>query len=98
MPAVDVLHSIRVGGKTLVMVTGPLPTAAVNQKIRADVLILSHNPHIYISQLTDYFDVGLLVADGSNPLWKTELWKKDFENLHLRFHSTAQQGAFVMDL
>lgn len=98
MPAVDALHSIRVGGKTLVMVTGPLPPAVLSQKIRADVLILSHNPRIYISQLTDYFDVGLLVADGSNPLWKTELWKKDCENLHLRFHSTAQQGAFVMDL
>lgn len=92
------VQQITVAGKTLVLLSGPLPTTPPHNRIRADILVLSHNPRVYISELTGYFDIGLLVADSSNPLWKTGLWKKDCENLHLRFHSTAQQGAFVMDL
>jgi len=51
-----------------------------------------------IDQLQQAFDCKLIVFDSSNPLWKIQLWKKDCDSLHLRFHSTSENGAFVMDL
>jgi len=63
-----------------------------------DILIIAHNPRIYINQLQQAFECKLIVFDSSNPLWKIQLWKKDCDSLHLRFHSIPENGAFVMDL
>ncbi|HRI20231.1 MAG TPA: ComEC/Rec2 family competence protein [Panacibacter sp.] len=87
-----------INGKKILVIDSALNYREVEEKIAIDVIILSKNPKLYISQLQDIFDFKTVVFDSSNPLWKTELWKKDCESLHLRFHSVAQQGAFVMDL
>ena len=42
--------------------------------------------------------VQFIYFDASNPMWKIEKWKKDCEELHLRFHSVPEQGAFITDL
>ena len=63
-----------------------------------DIIILSGNPKIYLTQLAAAFDCKQYVFDSSNPLWKIQYWKKDADNLHLRHHSTSEQGAFKVDL
>jgi len=68
------------------------------EKIPVDVIILSKNPRIYISQLAEAFDCRRFVFDASNPLWKIKLWKKDCDSLHLPHHSTPDKGAFKMEL
>lgn len=75
-----------------------LPRDYHGNKIPVNLLIVSKNPRIYISDLSNIFSVDQFVFDSSNPLWKTGLWKKDCESLHLRFHSTADSGAYVMEL
>ncbi len=67
-------------------------------KISVDLLIVSQNPPVNVSRLSNVFNVSQLVLDGSNPLWKTGLWKKGCDSLHLRFHSTTGNGAYVMEL
>jgi competence protein ComEC len=67
-------------------------------KIPVDVIILSRNPRIYISQLAAVFDCKRYVFDASNPLWKIKLWKKDCDSLHLPHHSIPEKGAFEMEL
>ncbi len=89
---------IEVNGKTIMLIDSAINYTSLPNKIRVDIIIVSKNPKVYMSQLQDVFEFKTIVFDSSNPLWKTELWKKDCENLHLRFHSVAQQGAFVMDL
>ncbi|UAY51879.1 ComEC/Rec2 family competence protein [Ferruginibacter albus] len=67
------------------------------QKIKLDVIVISKNPKIQIPQLASVFSCDQYVADASNSLWKIEKWKKECEDLHLRFFSVPQQGAFVLD-
>ncbi|QEC67070.1 ComEC/Rec2 family competence protein [Panacibacter ginsenosidivorans] len=85
-------------GKKILLLTQSMPRQKYQTKIPVDILIIAHNPRIYINQLQQAFDCKLIVFDSSNPLWKIQLWKKDCDSLHLRFHSTPDDGAFVMDL
>jgi len=94
----EAVHFIKVGNERIAIVANKLPEVISSNKINVDVLILSHNPKLYINQLQRAFNFRQLVFDSSNPLWKIEKWKKDCESLHLRFHSVPEQGAFVMDL
>jgi len=87
-----------IDGKRVLLLTQSIPRQIFQTKIPVDILIIAHNPRIYISQLQQAFDCKLIVFDSSNPLWKIQLWKKDCDNLHLRFHSTPEKGALVMDL
>lgn len=70
----------------------------VQQKIPVDIIVLSGNPRIYLSRLAAVFDCKQWVFDSSNPLWKIRYWKKDADILHLRHHTTSEQGAFEADL
>jgi competence protein ComEC len=70
----------------------------VVEKIPVDIIVLSHGPKLRISQLAAVFDCKQYVFDNSNPLWKIRYWKKDADSLHLRHHTTSEQGAFEVDL
>lgn len=87
-----------INGKKVLLLTQQLPKQTPASKIAVDILIISRNPKLYMNQLQQAFDCKLIVFDSSNPLWKIQLWKKDCDSLHLRFHSTPDDGAFVMDL
>ncbi len=70
--------------------------ASAKNKIKLDVLILSENCNQSPEELNNLFDCNYIVADASVPSWKSAKWKKDFEQLHLRFYSVSQQGAFSL--
>lgn len=72
--------------------------AALQSKPFIDVMILSKNPKIYISNLIKTFDVHQIVIDGSVPQWKAKLWKKDCDSLQIPCYDVAEKGAFVMNL
>jgi competence protein ComEC len=84
-------------GKKVLLIDQPLKFAS-EAKIPVDVIILSKNPRIYITQLAEVFDCKQYVFDASNPLWKIKLWKKDCDSLHLPHYSVAEKGAFELDL
>ena len=67
-------------------------------KIPVEIIILCGNPRLTIYQLTTVFNCTQYVFDSSNPLWKIQQWKKEADSLHLRHHSTSEQGAFEVDL
>ncbi|MFT4153069.1 ComEC/Rec2 family competence protein [Parafilimonas sp.] len=67
-------------------------------KINVDVIILSRGATIAPSQLHALFNCRYIVADSSVPSWKFSKWKKEFEQLHLRFYSVQEQGAFILNL
>jgi competence protein ComEC len=39
---------------------------------------------------------SILIADGSNKLWKIRQWEKQAHELHLRLYSTQEKGAFIL--
>ncbi|HEY6978666.1 MAG TPA: hypothetical protein VH396_20355, partial [Chitinophagaceae bacterium] len=88
----------KINNTTVLLIDSSFHSRPVQNKIPVDVIIISKNTKVYISQLQSIFSFRQIVFDSSNPLWKIERWKKDCDSLHLRFHSVPGQGAFVMDL
>jgi competence protein ComEC len=80
------------------LIDSGLNLSPVAGKIPVDIIVLSHSPKLRISQLAAVFDCKQYVFDNSNPLWKIRYWKKDADSLHLRHHTTSEQGAFEVDL
>ena len=84
--------------KRVLLIDSAIVYAPTANKINVDYIIISKNPKVCISQLAAAFNAGTYIFDSSNPLWKIQKWKKDCEELHLRFHSVPEQGAFITDL
>ncbi len=84
--------------KKLLMVDTAIKYNSPTPKIKMDYIIVSKNPQLNMSSLAQTFDCDYYIFDASNSLWKIEKWKKECEELHLRFHSVSEQGAFVTDL
>ncbi|MEO7530032.1 MAG: ComEC/Rec2 family competence protein, partial [Sediminibacterium sp.] len=100
-----VLKNIQVTGPLIVgqhrsvyIIDKPITLGAVQNRIPVDIIILSGNPKIRLTQLVAVFNCLQYVFDSSNPLWKIRYWKKDADSLHLRHHTISEQGAFEMDL
>lgn len=85
-------------GKRILMIDSAVAYKPLAKKINVDYIIISKNPKLFIPALAAVFDCSIYIFDASNPLWKIEKWKKDCEELHLRFHSVPEQGAFITDL
>jgi competence protein ComEC len=92
-------HVIQSTNKTIIVIDRPLPKFySASQKITADIIILSKNPKIYFSTLTQMFNCKQYVFDASNPAWKIKYWKKDADSLGIKYHVVNESGAFEMDL
>lgn len=91
-------HIIASDHVSVLIIDKDVPIIRVKQRIPVDIIIISGNPTIYLTQLATVFDCKQYVFDSNNPLWKIQYWKKDADNLHLRHHTTSEQGAFEVDL
>jgi competence protein ComEC len=67
-------------------------------KQRIDVLIVSKNPKLYVSDLVRSFSIAHIVIDASVPVWKARLWKRDCDSLGIDCFDVREKGAFVMNL
>ena len=85
-------------GKRILFIDSAIVYKSLAEKINVDYIVVSRNPKLFMANLAGVFNCGMYIFDASNPLWKIEKWKKDCEELHLRFHSVPEQGAFVTDL
>ncbi len=71
--------------------------ATANPRQTVDVLVLSKNPKLYLSNLLNALLVKQIVIDGSVPAWKAALWKKDCDSLKIPCYNVTEEGAFVMN-
>jgi competence protein ComEC len=83
--------------KTILMLDTTLQFEPKNDKLTVDVLLISKNPKIHITDITNAVSPATIVFDASNSLWKIAQWKKECEELHLHYFITGEQGAFVID-
>ncbi len=84
--------------KRFLLLDSAITYEPVSKKIDLDYIIISKNPKLFIPKLANVFNAGMYIFDASNPMWKIQKWKKDCEDLHLRFYSVPEQGAFITDL
>ncbi len=86
----------QIGSQKIVVLDRPMQLDALLSKIDVDMIILSKNAKIVISQLDSVFNCKQYVFDASNSLWKIGQWQKECEELHLRSYSIPDKGAFVL--
>jgi competence protein ComEC len=85
---------IRWKGKQIYYLNGLASGEFTNTISQADMIIISHNLAIPIHSLLHQNHCLDWIADGTNSLWKIQEWKKESEQLHLRFHSVNELGAY----
>ena len=86
------------GEKKIALIQKEFEMKPQKQKIDLDVILISKNANIRISQLAAVFNCRLFVFDASNSLWKIDKWQKECETLHLQGYSIPEKGAFVTEL
>lgn len=66
--------------------------------VKVTSVIISGNPKLNLEEVKALTNCKQIIADANNSLYKISKWKKQAEQLHLRFHSVADDGAFITDL
>ncbi|MBO9635275.1 MAG: ComEC/Rec2 family competence protein [Chitinophagaceae bacterium] len=90
---------IRLGPKTMIIVDSgfQLPPAREEPMPAADVLLVSHNPRLIPEKLLARLPARMVVIDGSNSARNTQKWLEICRKSGIPCHSTANQGAFVLN-
>jgi competence protein ComEC len=84
--------------KKIVIIDSTKYFSPLQSKQTIDILILSKNPKLYISNLLKTFSINQIVIDGSVPQWKAKLWEHDCDSLNIHCFNVSEKGAFVMNL
>ena len=92
----DDLKAFEVYDRKVIIIENEISFNPITQKLKADIVVLSKNPKLYVNNLHKAFDIGQLVIDGSVPAWKAKLWQKDCDSLGIACHNVSEKGAFVM--
>ena len=85
-------------GKSVAIIDTSQYFIPFNNKQTIDLLILSKNPRLYISNLLKTFSINQIVIDGSVPSRKARLWKHDCDSLCIPCFDVSEKGAFVVNL
>jgi competence protein ComEC len=91
-------HLLFAGHTSILLVDKPMRWKQPAQKIPIDIIILSKNPGIRISQLAATFTWRHLIIDNSNSLRKVNRWKRECASLGLTCYCVTDKGAFVFNL
>lgn len=81
--------------KRIVVIDSAIKYQPMSHRIKIDYLIVTHNPSIKLKDLQSVFDASCYIFDGANTSWRTSEWKKECEELNLRYHITQESGAFI---
>ena len=87
----------QLAGKKLLVLDSSHVLGPAQHIVTIDILLLSQNAPVSIREVIGAVKPAVVVFDASNNLWKIESWEKECEELHLRSHSVAKQGAFVLN-
>lgn len=86
------------GGKRIAVINSAIKmdTSAANTEI--DLLIISGNPRLYITDMVKRIGIKQVVIDGTASPWKLRYWKEDCDALRIPCHPVSEKGAFIMNL
>jgi competence protein ComEC len=90
---------IRLGTKTMIIIDQHfhLPPAREEPIPAVDLLLISHNPRVNPQLLLTRLPARIVVIDGSNAARETGKWLQICRKAGIPCHSTANQGAFVLN-
>lgn len=90
---------VRLGSQTMIIIdpSFSLPPAREEPMPAVDLLLISHNPVVKPQLLLARIPTRIVVIDGSNSARETRKWLQVCRNAGIPCHSTAKQGAFVLN-
>jgi len=68
------------------------------KKLTVDALIISGNPKLEISNLTEFFNSSLIIFDSSNSFYRVKKWKEEASSLGIKTYDVFNEGAFVKQI
>ncbi|MBZ4188661.1 ComEC/Rec2 family competence protein [Niabella beijingensis] len=83
------------GGRSVLLIHAPLNGTRYG---KADLVVLTGNPRLYISRLLEVVQPRQVVIGGSVPAWKARYWQQDCDALGVPCYNVVNKGAFVMTL
>ncbi|HEY6063887.1 MAG TPA: hypothetical protein VIV35_09780, partial [Chitinophagaceae bacterium] len=89
---------IHFGNKNILLLDSSIRFLPTDNKPLIDLLLISKNPRLYMTNLAVALRIKQVVFDASVPTWKTRYWKKDCDSLHIPYYDVTAKGAFVMNL
>ncbi len=84
--------------KSVMIIDTALVFVPLQKKLEVDVLLITKNANVDIAGIISAVSPHCIVFDASNSLWKIAEWKKQCSLLHLLNYTTAEQGAFILDV
>lgn len=84
--------------KKIVLLDGTLGLPQNHQRIKADLLIVSKNLSLSMTDIYQSFDCPQWVFDGSNPAWKISAWMAACQKLGQNCYSVVDKPAFEMNM
>jgi competence protein ComEC len=84
------------GGKNILIPAQSFRLPANNFSI--DILILSKNPKIQLSSFIKKCSPQIVIADASNQVRLSALWKKECDSFGISYHNVRADGAYVLNL
>ncbi len=86
-------------GQKIIFVEEPFGrTTLPEQKIKADLVVISHNSVKRLETLCALFDFSLLVIDSSNSPYRSQKLADEAEKLRVPYHAVSQQGALTLHI
>jgi len=70
----------------------------LTQKLKVDLVVLSHSPKVFLKNLQNLIDFREVVFDSSNKKWKVDYWAQDCEKLKIKCWDVNTQGAYIKNL
>jgi len=61
-------------------------------------LLLSNDPKVNLDRVLENIQPTMVIADGSNPPWSINRWKKSCEKRNISFINLREQGAYKINL
>ncbi len=82
----------------LLIVDGNERYYPTNTKMQLDLLIISGNKKVNVTQLLAVFDIGNVVLDSSVPYWNQKSLVSMFRTEGVNCHNVSRDGAFMLEL
>ena len=84
------------GTKTILLYNQSFKPKQIAINGPVDYIIISGTPYVDY-HLIEYLHPKMVIFDGSNKQAKIKYWAKKLDELHIPYHNTATQGAWVID-
>ncbi len=85
-------------GKTIYLADAAMGLKPIAQKLPLDILVITNDFKGSVTKLTGVLAPSIIVADGTNAMWRRKNLREECLALGLSFHDVQEDGAYVLEI